>query len=154
MPLRLEGEMMNEMKGLNNMDLIITLKELEASLKVHPSVTTLFREAPEQEIHEFLRTTPEKTYRDAWHSLVSNINALSYVNYEKDENGSTKKVINCVSTLKNTITKDSSFPKKVFQTDENKRLLINVASMVNLFGVNCVIYHDISQFIDDNLNRV
>lgn len=136
------------------MDLITILKELESSLKIHPAITIIFREATEQEIREFLRTAPEETYVDAWNSLVSNINALSSVNYEKDENNSTKKVVNCVASLKNIIKTNSSFPKQIFQTDENKTLLISVASMVNLFGVNCIIYHDISQFVDDNLNRL
>lgn len=133
------------------MDLITALKELESCLKTHPSVTTIFQEASEQEIHEFLRTASEGTYADAWNSLVLNINTLSSVNYEKDENNATKKVIHCITTLANTIKKDSSFPKEIFQTNEHKILLINVASMVNLFGTNCVIYHDISQFIENNI---
>lgn len=136
------------------MDLITILKELESSLKMHPAITTVFRAATEQEIREFLRTAPEETYVDAWNSFVSNINALSSVNYEKDENNFNKKVVNCVASLKNIIKTSSSFPKQIFQTDENKTLLISVASMVNLFGVNCIIYHDISQFVDDNLNRL
>lgn len=136
------------------MDLITALKNLQSSLRVHPAITTIFKNATDQEIHSFLRTAPEKTYIDTWNSLVSNISTLSSVNYEKDENNSTKQVIKCVAVCANIIKKDNSFPKDVFQTNENKTLLINVASMINLFGVNCVIYHDISQFIDDDLNRL
>lgn len=136
------------------MNLITALKNLQSSLQIHPAITTIFKEATDQEIHSFLRTAPEKTYIDAWNSLVSNINTLSSVNYEKDENNVTKQVIKCVAVLANIIKKDNSFPKTVFQTDENKILLISVASMINLFDVNCVIYHDISQFINDDLNRL
>lgn len=132
-------------------DTIAALKELESSLKTHSSVKTIFKEATEREMREFLSTASDETYVDAWNSLVSNINTLSSVNYEKDENNPTKKVASCVAALTDAIKKDSSFPKEIFQTDENKILLVSVASMVNLFGVNCVIYHDISQFIDDNL---
>lgn len=136
------------------MELLTALKELESSLKMHSSVKTIFRNATNQEMREFLNTASDEIYADAWNSLVSNISTLSSVNYEKDENDSTKKVVPCVSALKNAIEKDSSFPKEVFQTDESKLLLISVASMVNLFGVNCVIYHDISQFVDDNLDML
>lgn len=139
---------------MNNTDLITTLKTLESSLKVHPSITTIFKEASEQEIRDFLHTAPERTYADAWDSLVSNLSVLSSVKYEKDENNPTKKVIKCITALKNNIQQYSSFPKELFQTNENKILLINVASMVNLFGVNCVIYHNISEFVDDNLNKL
>lgn len=136
------------------MDLITTLKNLQSSLQAHPAITTIFKEATDQEMHNFLSTASDETYADAWTSLVSNINTLSSVNYEKDENDSTKKVINCVLALKNIIQPNSAFPKATFQTDENKILLISVASMINLFGVNCVIYHNISQFIDDDLNKL
>ena len=136
------------------MDLITALKNLQSSLQIHPAITTIFKEATNQEIHNFLSTASDETYADAWNSLVSNISTLSSVKYEKDENNSTKQVIKCVAVLANIIKKDNSFPKDVFQTNENKTLLINVASMINLFGVNCVIYHDISQFIDDDLNRL
>ena len=85
---------------------------------------------------------------------MSNINTLLSVKYGEDEDNSTKKVMSCVEILADAIKDDSSFPKEIFQTDENKVLLINVASMVNLFGVNCVIYDVISQFVDDNLDRL
>ncbi len=139
---------------MSNMDAITALKELESSLKAHSSVKTIFRDATDREIREVLSTASDETYADAWNSLVSNISTLSSVNYEEDENSPTKKVVSCVAALKGAIKKDSSFPKEAFQTDESKALLISVASMVNLFGVNCVIYHDISQFVDDNLDML
>lgn len=151
-PPELHGKHYCSNCGSNNLDLITALRELESSLKAHSSVKTIFRDATEREIREFLSTASDETYADAWNSLVSNISTLSSVNYEEDENGPTEKVASCVAALTDAIKKDSSFPKEVFQNDENKVLLISVASMVNLFGVNCVIYHDISQFVDDNLD--
>jgi len=135
-------------------ELIIKLKELEKSLYKHSAISTIFRNATTEEINNFLNTVSSEVYKDAWNSLTSNINALSSVSFEKDENKPTKNILTHINTLSNIINKNNRFPDEFFNNDENKVLLINVASMINLFGVNCRIEHRISKFIDNDLNLI
>lgn len=135
-------------------ELINVLKELEKNLSKHSAISTIFRNATTEEINDFLNTASSEVYKDAWNSLTSNINTLSRVSFEKDENKPTKNILTHINTLSNIINKNNRFPDELFNNDENKVLLINIASMINLFGVNCRIEHRISKFIDNDLNLI
>lgn len=135
-------------------ELINILKELEKNLSKHSAISTIFRNATTEEINDFLNTASSEAYKDAWNSLTSNINTLSRVSFEKDENKPTKNILTHINTLSNIINKDNRFPDEIFNNNENKILLINVASMINLFGVNCRVEHRISKFIDNDLNLI
>ena len=135
-------------------ELINVLKELEKYLSKHSAISTIFRNATTEEINDFLNTASSEVYKDAWNSLTSNINTLSSVSFEKDENKPTKNILTHINTLSSIINKDNRFPDEIFNNDENKVLLINVASMINLFGVNCRVEHKISKFIDNDLNLI
>lgn len=135
-------------------ELINVLKELEKNLSKHSAISTIFRNATTEEINDFLNTASSEVYIDAWNSLTSNINTLSSVSFEKDENKPTKNILTHINTLSSIINKDNRFPDEIFNNNENKVLLINVASMINLFGVNCRIEHRISKFIDNDLNLI
>ena len=120
----------------------------------HSAISTIFRNATTEEINDFLNIASSEVYKDAWKSLTSNINTLSSVSFEKDENKPTKNILTHINTLSNIINKDNRFPDEIFNNDENKVLLISVASMINLFGVNCRIEYRISKFIDNDLNLI
>lgn len=130
------------------------LTELNAQLKKHPDVKSVYRQMTEKEKGLYLRELIKKSelYVNSWNAFTENLKMIGSVAFEEqDENKPTMDVLHAAYLLLNYTNMDSKKLMTIIEKEDNRFLFLNTAAMLVVFCVNCQITRRISTLMDDNL---
>lgn len=130
------------------------LADLNAQLKKHPDVKGIYKQTAETEweLWEQDLNFNHKIFIDSWNAFSDNLRMLREIEFERQyENKPTLDVLNAAFCLLDSDALSEMRIKTLIEREDQLLLIMDTASMLVIFCVNCQITRRISALLDDDL---